>query len=380
MELQTGQLVCNLRDFEDIAKACMDPIDFDYYASGGEDEVTLRRNRDAWQAIVLWPRFLVDCSSINLSCRLEFLGLDASMPIIVPPMAMQKLAHPTGEVALARATQRAGLPYCFTQQATTKLETLCAEAPGPKLFQMYIFEDRALSESMLKRAEACGVRAVVLTVDAPVLGRRERDIRNRFTPASRGISLVNYTPKAPEANSNVAADPAAAVKARTGGRDAGFSWSDLAWLRSATHLPIILKGIVHPEDAAIAVRHGVAAIWVSNHGGRQLDGGPATAASLPLVARAVASRVPIIVDGGMARGTDVLKALALGASVACVGRPLLWALAAAGEQGASVALELLREELRTAMALSGVASLGDIGPGLVQAPGDGPPGVLGARL
>jgi len=272
---------------------------------------------------------------------------------------------------LARAAHSAGLPYCFTQQATTKLEAVCEQAPGPKLFQMYVFEDRALSESLIRRAEVCGVKAIVVTVDSPVLGRRERDLRNKFTPASRGIQLVNYmsqSTKADDKQSTVSA----AVKARTGGRDASFSWSDLAWLRSATSLPVILKGIVHPDDADLAVRNGVAAVWVSNHGGRQLDGGPSTAAALPLVVHAVGGRIPVLVDGGLSRGTDVLKALALGATVACVGRPLLWALATDGERGARLAIEMLKEELRTAMALSGVPSISAISRRLVQTPCERP--------
>lgn len=379
MELPTGHVVCNIKDFEGIAREKLDPVDYDYYAAGAEDEVTLRRNRDAWQHIVIWPRFLIDCSSIDTGALFDFLGIHASMPLMVPPMAMQKLAHPDGEVGLARAAHSAGLPYCFTQQATTKLETVCEQAPGPKLFQMYVFEDRAISEGLVRRAEACGVRALVITVDSPVLGRRERDLRNKFTPASRGITLVNYNaPSSGVGGGGRGGTPSSshapsAVKARTAGRDAGFSWEELAWLKSVTRLPIILKGLVHPADAALAAEHGVAAIWVSNHGGRQLDGGPATAEALPLVACAVGGRVPLIVDGGLMRGADVLKALALGASAACVGRPLLWALAANGEAGASLALEMLREELRTAMALSGVSTLRQVGRELVQAPGDGPP-------
>eukprot|EP00927_Polykrikos_kofoidii_P083943 TRINITY_DN8725_c0_g1_i1.p1 TRINITY_DN8725_c0_g1~~TRINITY_DN8725_c0_g1_i1.p1 ORF type:complete len:393 (-),score=56.59 TRINITY_DN8725_c0_g1_i1:182-1360(-) len=377
MELPCGAVVCNLKDFEAIAKKKLDHVDFDYYAAGGEDEITLRRNRDAWQHIVIWPRFLIDCSTINTTARLEFLGIQASMPVIVPPMAMQKLAHPDGEVGLARAAHASGLPYCFTQQATTKFETVCEQAPGPKLFQMYVFENRAISEALIRRAEACDVRALVVTVDSPVLGRRERDLRNKFTPASRGVTLMNYS--APvlkdSTGSTPSTDASGAVKTRTAGRDAGFSWSDLAWLKSVTKLPIILKGLVHPADAALAADHGVAAIWVSNHGGRQLDGGPATAEALPLVVRAAggSNGVPVIVDGGLSRGTDVLRALALGASAACVGRPLLWALASAGEGGARTALEMLREEFRTAMALSGAPSLESIRRDLVQIPGEGPP-------
>lgn len=371
MELPNGRVVCNLNDFEAIAKELLDPVDYDYYAAGGEDEITLRRNRESWKQIIIWPRFLIKCSEIDTGARLDFLGLDVPMPIIVPPMAMQKLAHSDGEIGLARAAHAAGLPYCFTQQATTKFETVCEQAPGPKLFQMYVFEDRALSESLIKRAEACGVKALVVTVDSPVLGRRERDLRNKFTPASRGVTIATYTSQEAKPT-HEAKDASSAVKARTGGRDAGFCWSDLAWLRSATNLPIILKGIVHPEDALLAVHHGVAAIWVSNHGGRQLDGGPGTATALPYVIRAVEGRIPVIVDGGLSRGADVLKALALGATAACIGRPLLWALASDGERGAKLAIDMIKEELRTAMALSGVPSISDISRKLVQTPHEQP--------
>eukprot|EP00931_Biecheleriopsis_adriatica_P087178 TRINITY_DN61685_c0_g1_i1.p1 TRINITY_DN61685_c0_g1~~TRINITY_DN61685_c0_g1_i1.p1 ORF type:complete len:386 (+),score=79.81 TRINITY_DN61685_c0_g1_i1:34-1158(+) len=370
MELRSGQVVCNLRDFEGIAKEIIDKVDFDYYSSGAEDEITLQRNKDAWQRIVIWPRFLVDCSSVSTAVHLDFLGVDASMPVIVPPMAMQKLAHEEGEIGLARAAHAAGLPYCFTQQATTKFETVCEQSSGPMLFQMYMFQDRTISEGMIKRAEACGARAIVVTVDSPVLGRRERDLRNKFTPASRGIQLVNYVSQQKGGSTS---STSASVKARTAGRDASFNWKDLEWLKSVTRLPFVLKGIVHPDDANMAIQHGASAIWVSNHGGRQLDGGPATADALAQVAAAVNGRLPIIVDGGLTRGVDILKSLALGATVACVGRPLLWALAADGQAGAQLALNMLQEELTTAMALSGISSLSDVSRKLVQAPGDHPP-------
>jgi len=348
----TGVIV-NLQDFKKLAQAKMDKVDFDYYEAGGEDEITLNRNRDAWKKLVIWPRFMVDVSNVNMTTSL--LGIDLPAPLMVPPMAMQKLAHPDGEVGLARAAHAAGLLYCITQQATTKMETICSEAPGPKFFQMYLFKERSHSEGLIRRAEKAGVKAIVLTVDSPVLGRRERDLRNKFTPQSRGVSLVNNVAattaaKAPTQTGTVTK----AVNARTAGREDALSWDDVAWLRKTTQLPIILKGVEHPADAALAVQHGCAAVWVSNHGGRQLDGGPATADALPLVAQAVCGRIPIIVDGGLERGTDVLKALALGATVACVGRPLLWALACDGQAGASMACEMLQEELRGAMALSGV--------------------------
>mmetsp|Transcript_65461 Transcript_65461/g.150068 ORF Transcript_65461/g.150068 Transcript_65461/m.150068 type:complete len:371 (+) Transcript_65461:19-1131(+) len=359
-----AKVVVNLSDFESAAREVLDPVDYDYYASGAEEEQTLRRNYEAWREITIWPRILVDVSQVSLKTR--FLGVELDMPVMVPPMAMQKLAHSDGEVGLAAAAAEAGVMYCITQQATTKLETICEQAPGPKLFQMYMFKDRKNTEALLRRAESSKVLAIVVTVDSPVLGRREKDIRNKFTPASRGVEIVNWKDEAKPKDGNVQQ----AVAARTGSRDSGFSWEGLAWLRTATKLPVILKGVEHPADARRAVEAGCSAIWVSNHGGRQLDGGPATAEALPGVVAAVQGRVPVIVDGGVTRGADVLRGLALGASIVCVGRPLLWALAADGKAGAKMALGMVREELSTALALSGVAGVDGISRDLVQAPGD----------
>lgn len=363
-------LVVNLSEFEALAKEKLDPIDYDYYAAGGEDEVTKARNYGAWGKITIWPRFLVDVSSVRTS--IDFFGEQSSLPLMVPPMAMQRLAHPDGELGLARAAHAAGLFYCITQQATTKLETICNDAPGPKIFQMYMFKDRELSENLIRRAESSGIKALVITIDSPVLGRRERDLRNRFTPQSRGVEIVNWKDVAKD-NAAKENKVVSAVASRVGGRDSGFTWTDLAWVRSVTHLPLVLKGIVHPADARAAVEHGMAAVWVSNHGGRQLDGGPSTCEALPLVVQAVGGRVPVIVDGGILRGSDVVKALALGASMVCVGRPLLWALASGGESGAKTALDMIGEEVRTAMALSGVTDVNSVSRKLVQIPGDSYP-------
>lgn len=366
-----AKMIINLDDFHEMAKECMDKVDYDYYASAAEDETTMRRNYDAWRQMRIWPRFMIDVSAVSMATSI--FGVDLKMPVMVPPMAMQKLAHPDGEIGLARAAAAAGALYCITQQATTKMETICEKAPGPKFFQMYISSNRETTEGLIARAEALpDVKAIVVTVDSPMLGRRERDIRNKFTPASRGVEIVNWKE---EKKSGGETKVQHAVSSRIGSRDAAFSWKDLAWLKAATRLPILLKGIEHPADADLAVRHGCSGVWVSNHGGRQLDDGPATAEALPGVVAAVAGRVPVIVDGGVRRGGDILKGLALGAAIVCVGRPLLWALAANGEQGARLAMDIVRDELSATMALSGVpdvpaaAARGD----LVQRPGDAPP-------
>lgn len=383
-------VVINLNDFHKLAKEKMDVVDYDYYVNGAEDEVTLHRNYSAWHKYVIWPRFLgpFDMGDIPLDRRLMlpvrplsgdvFTELLLKMPMMVAPMAMQKLAHPEGEVGLARAAKDAGVLYCITQQATTKIESICeGSLGGAKFFQMYMFKDKALCLKLIKRCESCqDIKALVITVDSPVLGRRERDLRNKFNPSSRGVKIVNWTESADEKKEGATSEASskgpvvahATVASRIGGRDAGLNWKDIEWVQQNTKLPVILKGVMHPWDALKAEQAGCSAVWISNHGGRQLDGGVGTADSLPHVVKALerkqksssgetlSTQIPIIVDGGITRGTDVLKALLLGAAVVCVGRPLLWALAVGGEKGAALGLSILHDELKSCMALSGVPS------------------------
>ncbi|CAD7948951.1 unnamed protein product [Amoebophrya sp. A25] len=399
--------VVNLADFHRIAKHKMDKIDYDYYASGSLDEATVKRNMQSWAQYCIWPRFCgsADLATVELETSLRLPSsstpsaaagttIPLKMPVMVCPMALQKLAHPDGEVGLARAAAKAGILYCITQQASTKVETICAESKGgPKMFQMYIFRNRALTERLIRRCEKCeDIRALVVTVDSPVLGRRERDIRNKFTPKSRGVEISNWKEEPTKAASNSgsgasssssaggqsavassafkATTPApsvVAVASRIGGRDAGFRWSDLAWLRSVTNLPIIVKGVLHPIDAILAAENGTAAVWVSNHGGRQADSAVGCADAFPHIrhalqrwAAAKSDRTipPLIVDGGVRRGQDVLRGLLLGADVVSVGRPFLWALAADGERGADSACSILRDEVTNAMQLAGVSAVG----------------------
>ena len=345
----------NLEEFEPLARARLDPAVYDYYAGGAEDEVTVRGNREAFRRIPLRYRVLVDVARVDTSASL--LGQTLAFPVIVAPTALHRLADADGEKATARAAAAAGTIFTLSTVSSVPLEDVSASAPtGARWFQLYCYERREDTEALVARAERAGFRALVLTVDLPLLGRRERDLRRRFeVPA---FAAPAHPPRQPRAAggqwplSSIVGEPS-------------LSWSDLAWLRGATKLPLILKGIVRGDDAARAVDEGAAAIWVSNHGGRQLDTAIATADALPEVVAAVRGRVPIVVDGGIRRGTDVVKALALGANAAAVGRPVLWGLAAGGEAGVVSVLRMLREELALAMALSGCRAVSEIDRSLV---------------
>jgi len=338
----------NVSEYEALAQACMQPADWDFYAGGSNDEVTLRTTRAAFERIRLRPRMLVDISVCNL--RATVLGTVVSMPILVAPTAFHGLAHSEGECETARAAGEAGTLMVASTSSNRSLEEIAAAANGPLWFQLYTYGGYEVSKVIVRRAEAAGYRAIVLTIDLPRLGRRERDIRNNFNLPSRlfegnfvGIDLP---------------DDAFATT----------TWEAIAWLRGVTSLPIVLKGILTAEDAELAARHGVDGIVVSNHGGRQLDTTLPSIEALPEVVEAVAGRCEVYMDGGIRRGTDVLKALALGARAVLVGRPVLWGLAANGAAGARHVLEMLREELELAMALSGRPTLTSIDRSLVRMP------------
>lgn len=343
----------NLLDFERAAQDRLSPMARDYYGSGAEDEVTLRDNRAAYERLRLRYRVLVDVAERDLS--LSLFGQKASMPILIAPTAFQKMAHPDGEAATARAAGAAGTIMVLSTIATTSIEDVTEAATGPVWFQLYVYKDRGATLNLIRRAEAAGCSALVLTVDAPVWGRREPDIRNKFQLPEQ-LSVTNLTsdgkqsfPKAAE-GSGLAAYIAEQF-------DPALTWKDLEWLRSITTLPILVKGIVRGDDASRAAACGVSGVVVSNHGGRQLDTAPATIDVLSEIAEAVDGRAEILVDGGVRRGTDVVKALALGARAVLIGRPVLWGLAVDGEAGVSQVLSLLRHEFDVAMALCGCRSL-----------------------
>ncbi|MFN3438249.1 MAG: alpha-hydroxy acid oxidase [Acidovorax sp.] len=357
--------IVTLADHEQHARQHLDDNAWAYFSGGAGDEITLRANRNAWDALPLWPRVLQPLAGGHT--RVDLLGRTLAHPILLAPVAFQRLAHPDGEVAMAYAAAALGAGIVLSTQASVSLEAVAqAVQPdpgrGPLWFQLYLQHDRGFTQALVQRAESAGYEALVLTVDAPTSGVRDRERRAGFR-LPPGIGPVN-----------LAGLPAPASPPLQPGQSALFdgllshapTWDDIAWLQSITRLPLLLKGVMHPADARHAVSLGVAGLIVSNHGGRTLDTSPSTARVLPRVADAVAGAVPVLVDGGIRRGTDVLKAMALGASAVLVGRPAVWGLANAGAAGVAHVLRLLRDELEIAMALTGCATLADASPALLD--------------
>jgi 4-hydroxymandelate oxidase len=335
---------CNVADFERLARERLDPGAYGYYAGGAGDERTLRENVEAFSRWLLRPRALVDVSTPKTETTV--LGTRVSMPLLVAPVAFQRIAHPDGERGMARAAAAAGTAMVLSTLATATPAEVAEAAPGaPRWFQLYVFRDPGITRALIDQADDAGFLAIALTVDAPRLGRRERDLRTGFeVPADVTVPAF-----------------AAAVGHAAGGTppemfsrmDPSISWRDLERLCSETRLPVLVKGIETAEDARLACEHGAGGVIVSNHGGRQLDGVPATIDALPEVVEAVDGRVEVLMDGGVRRGTDVARALALGARAVLAGRAPLWGLAARGEDGARQVLELLREEIELALVLLG---------------------------
>ncbi|XP_010465339.1 PREDICTED: peroxisomal (S)-2-hydroxy-acid oxidase GLO1 isoform X2 [Camelina sativa] len=301
------------------------------------------------------PRILIDVSKIDMTTTV--LGFKISMPIMVAPTAMQKMAHPDGEYATARAASAAGTIMTLSSWATSSVEEVASTGPGIRFFQLYVYKNRNVVEQLVRRAERAGFKAIALTVDTPRLGRRESDIKNRFT-LPPNLTLKNFEGldlgKMDEAADSGLASYVAGQIDRT------LSWKDVQWLQTITKLPILVKGVLTGEDARIAVQAGAAGIIVSNHGARQLDYVPATISALEEVVKATQGRIPVFLDGGVRRGTDVFKALALGASGIFIGRPVVFSLAAEGEAGVRKVLQMLRDEFELTMALSGCRSLKEI--------------------
>ncbi len=352
--------IVNVLDYEEAARKKLPKEVYDFIAGGAEDEISLRGNREAWGRIQLRPRMLVDVTNVDTST--EILGLRPSFPLLLAPVAMHKLADPEGEQATARAAAAAGVLMVLSTMSTYTIEEVAAAAAGPKWFQLYVNPDRGVTRKMVARAEEAGYKALCLTVDVPYLGRRERDLYNQlqFAPDMVPRNFEGMVDTEPYAAQNTLTAQAASLI------DPGMTWEGVDWLRSITSMPVLVKGVLDAEDARIALDHGVAGIIVSNHGGRQLDGVPAPVEVLPEIVEAVGGRAPVLVDGGVRRGTDIVKAVALGAQAVLVGRPYVWGLAARGEQGALHVIEMLREEFRLAMALCGCRSVADIHPGLVR--------------
>mmetsp|Transcript_11461 Transcript_11461/g.14942 ORF Transcript_11461/g.14942 Transcript_11461/m.14942 type:complete len:391 (-) Transcript_11461:487-1659(-) len=356
----------NVREYEAHAKEHLPKNAFDYYASGANDMVTLRENRAAYQRLRLRPRILRDVSAIDISTTV--LGDKVASPICVAPTAMQRMAHDQGECANAKACARENTLMTLSSWSTTALEEV-AEAGGPSVprwFQLYVYKDRDVVLDLIRRAEAAGYKAFAVTVDTPVLGRREADVRNRFKLPSH-LTMGNFVGKG----------GAHASGTKDGGKDSGLAayvaglidrtlnWDDIAWLKKNTFMKVVVKGVMTAEDARLAVEAGVDGIWVSNHGARQLDTVAATIEMVPEIVKAVNKRCEIYVDGGILRGTDAFKAVALGCTAVFIGRPVLWGLAHSGEEGVANVLKLLKAEFEMAMQLSGCTKISDIEKSMV---------------
>jgi isopentenyl diphosphate isomerase/L-lactate dehydrogenase-like FMN-dependent dehydrogenase len=334
--------VINVEDFEKAARERLEPGAYGYCAGGAGDERTLRANVEAYARWELRPRVLVDVSEVSTATTV--LGTEVALPLLVAPTAFHRLAHPDGELATARGAAAAGTVMCLSTLSSASPAELAAAAPGAaQWFQLYWSRDRGFTAELLAAAAEAGFKALVLTVDFPVAGRRERDLRARF-------ALPDDLP-APNIPVSLAREDFHGALGDI--VDATITWRDLEWLRSTCALPLVVKGVLTAEDALLAAEHGAAAVVVSNHGGRQLDGVPATLDVLPEVVEGVGDRIEVLMDGGIRRGTDVLKALALGARATLAGRAVLWGLAAAGEDGVVQVLELLRSEVETGLKLLG---------------------------
>ena len=351
----------NIYDFEVLARSRMDPGAYDYFAGGAGDEFTVAENCRAFHRLALRPRVLVNVSVVDPSTQV--LGRQLSFPVMLAPTALNRLGHPEGEVAAARAAAAAGTAMVLSTTASSTIEEVAAAATGDLWFQLYVYRDRAVTHDLVRRAETSGYRALVFTVDLPRMGRRERDLRNRLV-LPEAVRFRNLeTAGRPDA---AAWPPGSSfIEYVHNLLDPGITWDSIAWLKSITRLPILIKGVLRDDDAERAIEHGADGLIVSNHGGRQLDSAIASIEALPAIAARVGGRVPIFVDGGIRRGTDVLKALALGAAAVLIGRPYLWGLAAAGEAGVRRVLDLLRDEFELAMALCGCQQIADINASLV---------------
>ena len=378
----------SVADLRAIARRRLPGGVFDYIDGGAEDELSLRRNVAAFRRAELVPRVLRDVSGIDLSATL--LGRQLPMPLVVAPTGFTRIASPGGELDVSRAAARAGLPYTLSTMATRSIEEVAAVSRGPKWLQVYVWRDRGLVKELLSRAAQAGYEAIAITVDTAVLGRRERDVRRGFTmppqlgPGTLIDGLLHpgwtwaFARAEPITFSNVSGSSAPAdgravnlAEYTNAQFDPALSWRDLDWFRAEWGGPIVLKGIQSVADARLAADAGIDAIALSNHGGRQLDGSPAILELVPPVADAVGDRIEIICDGGVRRGSDIVKAVALGARACMAGRAFLYGLGAGGERGVDKVVALLEADMRRTMALTGYRQVSDLGPELIRWRGAG---------
>jgi 4-hydroxymandelate oxidase len=342
--------IFSLPELEALAEGHMSAMARAYVCGGAADELTLRANCEDWQRMLLNPRVLVDVSQIDL--KTELLKHQFNLPILLAPTAFHRLCHPEAELATVEGANSAGVGMILSSYSTVAVEEVTRAAQNPVWFQLYTQTDRGLTQQIVQRAEAAGCKALCVTVDTPVLGARHRESRSQFVlPSDFKLPNLNLGP--------VSHRPMrGAIYSEL--LNPALTWKDIEWLRSITKLPVLLKGVLNPEDAARAVDAGVAGVIVSNHGARNLDTVPSTAAALPRIVERVQGKMLLMVDGGIRRGTDVLKALALGAQAVLIGRPFLFGLAVAGAEGVARAVDILRNELIMAMALTGRTTVAQI--------------------
>jgi isopentenyl diphosphate isomerase/L-lactate dehydrogenase-like FMN-dependent dehydrogenase len=370
----------------ELARRALPKPVFDFADGGAEDETSLRRNERAFGELAFVPRPLNGAAQRDLS--VELFGRRLSLPVLIGPTGLSGLFWPGGEIAAARAAMAAGTGYCLSHASVCTMEELAAAGAAPRWMQIFVYRDRGFTQEFVARAQGAGFDALVLTIDNQLLGNRERDIRNGFTiPPRFGardlaammgklpwlMRMRRELPRITFANYVRPGEPSdiAGIAARMGGiLDPGLSWRDVDWLRAIWKGPLLLKGILHPDEAAEAARRGIDGLIVSNHGGRQLDGALSSIEALPAIAAAIDGKLPLLLDGGVRRGADVVKALALGASACLIARPQLWGLAVAGEAGVAHVLEILRREIDRVMGLMGAARIGDIGADQLFRPSD----------
>jgi len=342
----------NLDEFETAARVLLSPMAHAYFSGGACDQITLRENISSWNSIKLWPRILKGVAAPDLTSTL--FGNSVSLPFFCAPVAMLKLAHPHGEIAVARAMNHLTLPYFASTMATTSLEDIAQETKSTTAyFQLYCFKDIALTKSLVQRAEQAGFKGLVVTVDAQILGKREADTRHQFhLPTPLKLENLDY-----QSNLALHTSEGSGAERISAHFDTSLDWKSLEAILADTKLPWAIKGVLHPDDAAIATSLGAKAIFISNHGGRQLDGVPTALEVLPHFAKVLKGQTEIFVDGGIRRGTDIIKALILGAKGVLIGKPMIWALAVGGEAGVIRMMQILEEELRLGMCLLGCSSL-----------------------
>lgn len=346
----------NANEFEIVAQHKLEKSIYDYIASGACDEYTLKRNTESFKNIQIIPRLFGSTNTVKTESKL--LQHQLSMPIFVSPMAYHCLVHSAGETATINAINESGVGMTVSTLSSVSLEDIATISSGPLWFQLYIYKDRTITQKLIRRAELAGYSALIVTVDTPIMGRRERDIRNQFKLPNR-VSAKNITNE--RLDLLLSKEQRLSVKNYTDNLfDRTLTWKDIEWIQRQTSLPVILKGIMHEDDAAKALELNIAAIIVSNHGGRQLDSMPATIEVLPDIAKRINNKIPILIDGGFRRGTDIFKAIALGADCVMIGRPVLWALACDGVTGVKSLFDIYRTELIETMILCGCSSINDI--------------------